>query len=206
MLSRVVQVSGGDFFIRRFHTDGPVIWKLLASSPFQRKPMASRVETKILLPYRSTQSSEDSMAEASSLKIQIAVLNMIAELSSNKRSVSAIEAVLKKVSGLVVGIACSSVTGLRDASIKTLSGLARIDPDLIWLLLADVYYTLKTKDIPQPQPPLSDLPEMSQLLPPSLSSKDYLYIQYGGESSGFDLDFSSVEIVFQKMQSGELTG
>lgn len=167
--------------------------------------MPSRVGTQILLPYRSTQSSEDTMSEVSSLKIQIAILNMIGELSSNKKSASALGAVLKKVSGLVVGIACSNVTGLHDASIKALSGLACIDPDLIWLLLADIYYSLKDKNIPQPQPPSSDLPEMSKLLPPLLSPKDYLYLQYGGGSSGFDLDFSSVETVFQKMQSGGLT-
>ncbi|XP_020262494.1 uncharacterized protein LOC109838460 [Asparagus officinalis] len=204
VLSRAVQISGGSFFIRRFHSDGSVIWKLLASSPF-RRPTPSKGDKQILLPYRSAQSSEDAFAETSSLKMQIAILNMIGELSSNTKSAPAIEAALKKVAGLVVGIACSNVVGLRDASIKALSGLACIDPDLIWLLLADVYYSSKNKNMHRQQPPTSDLPEMSQLLPPLLSPKDYLYLQYGGESSGFDLDFSSVDFVFQKMQGGELT-
>ncbi|KAL6283193.1 hypothetical protein ACE6H2_014122 [Prunus campanulata] len=54
---------------------------------------------------RSTStSSEDTLAETSNLKVQVSVLNMIAELSRN-RSASALEVVLKKVSGLVVGIA-----------------------------------------------------------------------------------------------------
>ena len=143
------------------------------------------------------------MAEVSTLKVQAAMLNMIADLSLNKRSASALEAVLKKVSGLVVGIACSSVSGLRDAALNALTGLSSIDPDLIWLLLADVYYTFRKKHIPSP--PTSDLPEISQILPPPSSPKDYLYVQYGGQSYGFDVDFSSVEIVFQKLHSDIFT-
>lgn len=137
------------------------------------------------------------MAETSNLKVQVAVLNVIADLSRNKRSASALEVVLKKVSGLVVGIACSGIVGLRDASVNALRGLASIDPDLVWLLLADVYYSMKKKDLPSP--PTSDLPEMSEILPPTLSPKQYLYVQYGGQSYGFDVDFSSVEIVFKKL-------
>uniref|UniRef100_A0A1D1ZHU6 TELO2-interacting protein 1 n=1 Tax=Anthurium amnicola TaxID=1678845 RepID=A0A1D1ZHU6_9ARAE len=198
VLSSAVQVCGGDFFIRRFRTDGFFIWKLLTTSPFRKNPLPSKGEKPILLPYRSTSVSlEDSMAEVSSLKIQEAVLNMIAEISTNKRSASAVEAVLKKVSSLVVGIACSSVTNLREASVKALSGLACIDPDLVWLLLADVSYSLKPKDATLP--PTSDFTEISLLLPPPSSSKDYLYIQYGGEGSGFNVDPSAVEIVYRRM-------
>ncbi|KAJ4962066.1 hypothetical protein NE237_021976 [Protea cynaroides] len=126
------------------------------------------------------------MAEVSSIKVQAAALNMIADLSRNKRSASALEVVLKKVSGFVVGIACSSVMGLRDASVNALSGLACIDPDLIWLLQSDVYYSLTKKDVPLP--PTSDFPEVSQVLSPPPNSNEYLYVQYGAESFGFDVD------------------
>lgn len=136
------------------------------------------------------------MAEGSNLKVQAAVLDMIVDLSSNKRSVSALEIVLKKVSGLVVAIACSGVTGLHDASVNALRGLASIDPDLIWLLLADVYFA-KKKDLPFP--PNSDFPQFIQILPPPPSPKEYLYVQYGGQSYGLDIDFSSVETVFKKL-------
>lgn len=137
------------------------------------------------------------MAEASNMKVLVALLNMIANLSQNKKSASALEAVLKKVSGLVVGIACSGVSGLRNAAINALAGLASIDPDLIWLLLADVYYSQRKKNMPSP--PTSDLPEIYQVLPSPSSPKQYLYLQYGGQSYGFDVDFNSVEIVFQKL-------
>ncbi|XP_058106780.1 uncharacterized protein LOC131250207 isoform X2 [Magnolia sinica] len=198
VVSSVVQICGGDFFTRRFHTDGAHFWKLLSTSPFRRKPM-SKEERLILLPYRSTGStSTESMAEVSSMKVQEAALNMIADISRNKRSASAFEAVLKKVSGLAVGIACSSIAGLREASMNALLGLASVDPDLIWLLLADIYYSLK-KDIPSP--PTVDFSDVAWLLPPPLSSKEYLYMQYGGDNFGFDVDASSVEIVFQKLQS-----
>ncbi|XP_073101575.1 uncharacterized protein [Elaeis guineensis] len=204
VMSEAVEIAGGDFFVRRFHSDGPIIWKLLMSSPFRRKPMQAKDETPLLLPYRcSSGSSEEPMAEISNQKIQAAVLDMIAKISLNKRSASALGTVLKKVSGLVVGVAYSSVTGLRDASIKALSGLAHIDSDLIWLLLADVYYSVNKKNVPSP--PTSDLTGMSQLLPPPLSSKEYLYLQYGGESFGFDVDPSSVEMVFKKMLSEVFT-
>uniref|UniRef100_A0A5B6YNE8 TELO2-interacting protein 1 n=1 Tax=Davidia involucrata TaxID=16924 RepID=A0A5B6YNE8_DAVIN len=204
VVSNVVQICGGDFFSRRFHSDGPHFWKLLTTNPFQKKPISKEERTPLQLPYRSTSSSsEDSIAEVSNQKVQVAVLNMIADLSRNKRSASALEAVLKKVSGLVVGIACSGVTGLRDASVNALIGLASMDPDLIWLLLADVYYSLKKKDIPSP--PTSGLPEFSHILPPPSTPKGYLYAQYGGQSYGFDIDFFSVETVFKKLHSQVFT-
>ncbi|CAJ1933002.1 unnamed protein product [Sphenostylis stenocarpa] len=132
VISNVVPVCGGDFFTRRFCTDGTHFWKLLTTSPFHKKSYFKDEKTPLQLPYRSSSmSSEDSLAETSYLKVQIAVLNMIADLCRKKSSSSALELVLKKVSGLVVGIACSSVAGLRDASLKALHGLASIDPDLV---------------------------------------------------------------------------
>ncbi|KAI8553189.1 hypothetical protein RHMOL_Rhmol06G0324700 [Rhododendron molle] len=203
VISNVVQICGGDFFSRRFYTDGPHFWKLLSTSPFQTKPFSKQERTPLQLPYRSTSiASEVSVAEVSNLKVQAAVLNMIADLSRDKRSASALEAVLKKVSGIVVGIACSGVLGLREASVNALVGLASIDSDLIWLLLADVYYS-KKRDMPSP--PTSDLPEVSQTLTPPSSPKGYLYAQYGGQSYGFDIDFSSVETVFKILHSRVFT-
>ncbi|KAK9181985.1 hypothetical protein WN944_025126 [Citrus x changshan-huyou] len=200
VISNVVQICGGDFFSRRFHADGPHFWKLLSTSPFQKKHKLKEAKAPLLLPYRNTSiSSDDSLAEVSNMKVQVAVLNMIADLSRNEKSASALEVVLKKVSGLVVGIACSGVVGLRDASINALSGLASIDPDLIWLLLVDVYYSLKKRNLPSR--PTSDFPEISEILPPCLSPKEYLYVQYGGQSYGFDVDFSSVDTVFRKLHA-----
>lgn len=197
VISSVVKTCGGDFFSRRFHNDGSHFWKLLSTSPFRQKPFMKDEKAALLLPYRSTsRTMEDPVSEASSLKIQAAVLHMIADLSQDKRSASAFQVVLKKVSGLVVGITCSGVTGLRDASIDALLGLASIDPDLIWLLVADVYYTMTDSDF---SPSNSEFPEIGQILPPPVSSKDYLYVQYGGQTHGFDVNLSSVETVFKKL-------
>lgn len=202
---KVVQICGGDFFSRRFHGDGLHFWKLLSTSPFQRKPVSKEERAPLQLPYRSSCStaSEDKVAELSDQKVQAAVLNMIADIAQNKRSASALELVLKKVSGLVVGIACSGVTGLRDAATKALVGLSSIDPDLIWLLLADVYFTLKKKDVLSP--PAEEFPEISEILPPPSSSKEYLYVVYGGQSYGFDIDVSAVEQVFKTLHSQSFT-
>ncbi|MFS7922333.1 hypothetical protein Hanom_Chr03g00247851 [Helianthus anomalus] len=198
VISKAVQICGGDFFSRRFHTDGPYLWELLSTSPFQKKPMNLKERRVLQLPYRtSSTSSEDTRAEISDLKVQVAVLEMIAEISGNKNSASAFESVVKKVSGVVVGIACSGVGGLRDASLNALRGLSAIDSDLVWLLVADVYYSKKREDVSQP--PVADLPQVHQLLPPPSSSKSYLYVQYGGQSFGFDIDFSAVEYVFKKL-------
>ncbi|XP_020093536.1 uncharacterized protein LOC109713762 isoform X2 [Ananas comosus] len=201
VLSIAIKISGGDFFVRRFHNDGPVIWKLLTVSPFRRKPLQSKDERAIVLPYRANSpSTEEPMAEISHQKIQASVLEMIAEISSNKRSATALESVLKKVSGLVVGIACNSTTGLlREAALKALEGLSSIDPDLIWLLLADVYYSLNKKETSAP--PCNDLSGISQLLPPPLSSKEYLYVLYGGESFGHDIDPLAVEMAFKRIDT-----
>ncbi|XP_076949031.1 uncharacterized protein LOC143621508 [Bidens hawaiensis] len=198
VISKSVQICGGDFFSRRFHMDGPHLWELLSTSPFHKKPLNLKERKVLQLPYRAiSTSSDDPRAEISDLKVQVAVLEMIAEISGNKKSASAFESVVKKVSGVVVGIACSSVGGLRDASLNALRALSTIDSDLIWLLLADVYYSKKRDDVAQP--PLADLPQVNQLLPPVSSSKPYLYVQYGGQSFGFDIDFSAVEYVFKKL-------
>lgn len=200
VISNSVQICGGDFFTRRFRTDGSHFWKLLRTSPFQRKQNLREEKAVLQLPYRNASvSTEDSVAEVSSLKVQVALLNMIADLSRNRRSASALEVVLKKVSGLVAGVAFSAVVGLREASLNALEGLASIDPDLIWLLVADVFYSMKNKDVPSP--PTSDFPEVSKLLPPPSSPKGYLYVLYGGQTFGFDIQVSSVEFVFKKLQS-----
>nr|GEZ36563.1 heterogeneous nuclear ribonucleoprotein 1 [Tanacetum cinerariifolium] len=52
--------------------------------------------------------------------VQVAVLEMIAEISGNKKSASAFESVVKKVSWIVVGIACS-VENIFDAYANLLS-------------------------------------------------------------------------------------
>ncbi|KVI02339.1 Armadillo-like helical [Cynara cardunculus var. scolymus] len=192
VMSRAVQICGGDFFSRRFHTDGSHLWKLLSASPFQKKK-----ERRVLqLPYRSG-SEEDGRAEISDLKVQVAVLDMIAEIAGNKKSASALESVFKKVCGVVVGIACSGVGGVGDASVNALRGLATVDPDLIWLLLADIYYSKKREGIEEAAA-MADLP---QLVPPALSSPrwSYLYVEYGGQRYGFDMDLSAVESVFKKL-------
>lgn len=205
MITRIIQTSGGDFFSRRFRNDGPDFWKLLTTSPFHiMTPKNLREDNKsaLRLPYRAISESSSLIAEVSSLKVQAALLDMIAELSRDKRSASALDAVLKKVAGLVVGIACSSVTGLRESALNALRGLACIDPDLIWILLADVYYSLKKKDLPLPPSP--GFPDLSRVLPsrPAEDSQTrFLYVEYGGRSYGFELEFSSVEIIFKKLQS-----
>ncbi|OIV95355.1 hypothetical protein TanjilG_07511 [Lupinus angustifolius] len=200
VISNVVQICGGDFFTRRFHSDGMHFWKLLTTSPFRKMSFLKDEKAPLQLPYRSSSaSSDDSLAETSYLKVQIAMLNMIADLCRNKKSASALELGLKKLSGLVVGIACSSVVALRDASMNALHGLASIDPDLIWLLLADIYYT--EKKIETFPPNGSDLPEISEILPHPSSPKEHLYVQYGGQSYGFDIDSASLEVIFMKFDS-----
>lgn len=200
-ISNIVQICGGDFFSRRFHTDGVHLWNLLSTSPFQRRPLSKEKMPLLQLPYRgckSSNSEDSSVAEASDVKVQVAVLSMLAELSKNRRSASALEAVLKKVCGLVVGVACSGVKGVQEAAINALSGLARMDPDLVWLLVADVYYS-KRKDVVSP--PNMEFPAISQILPPPSSDKQYLYVLYGGQSYGFDIDVNSVETVFRTLNS-----
>ncbi|KAL6538531.1 hypothetical protein OROGR_012519 [Orobanche gracilis] len=198
-ITNIVQICGGDFFSRRFHSDGVHIWKLLSTSPhFKTKPE----KTPLQLPYRKTPtSSQDSPAETSNLKVQAAILDMISNLAANKKSASALEVILKKISGIVVGIACSGVKGLQDACVNALVGLSSIDPDLIWLLLADVYYSRKKNP---PSPPSAEFPEISEVLPPPGSS-EYLYVLYGGRSFGFDVDFSAVETVFSEMYTRVFT-
>ncbi|CAJ2673702.1 unnamed protein product [Trifolium pratense] len=94
----------------------------------------------------------------------------------------------------------SNVAGLRHASLNALHGLASIDPDLVWLLLADIYYSIKKNDA-LPPPPRPDLPEISEIIPLPSSPKEYLYVQYGGQSYGFDIDLASVEFAFTKIDS-----
>ncbi|CAA7394168.1 unnamed protein product [Spirodela intermedia] len=201
VISTAVHACGGDFFIRRFRLDGSAIWNLLASSPFQRKPPPAEGSRPILLPYRAAAepSSEDQIvAEASAVKTQEAVLNLISEISADTRSAAAVEAVLKRVAGLVVGIACSGVADLREAAVQALAALARVDSDLIWLLLADVVYSNKNSEAPPPPP---GFPWVSSLLPPPPSPSELLHLRYGGGGSGFRVDPGAAEIVFKRMLS-----
>ena len=197
VICKVVKICGGNFFSRRFHNDGPHFWKLLSTSPFKAKSISSD-EQALMLPYRSTSRTlEHPISESSNLKTQAAVLHMIAELARDKGSASALQVVLKKVSGLVVGIACSSVSGLWDPAIDALSGLASIDADLIWVLLADVYYSsTKEKDVAKPS---SEFPELAEILLPPCSSNNYLYVQYGGQTYGFEINLASVENAIKKL-------
>ncbi|GAA0160578.1 hypothetical protein LIER_17099 [Lithospermum erythrorhizon] len=198
VISNAVQICGGDFFSRRFQNDGIHFWRLLSTSPFQKKSISKAHS--LLLPYRKNKaSSENSFSEITNLKVQVAILDMISELARNKRSASALKVVLKKISGIVVGIACSGVKGLQEASIQALKGLSSIDADLIWLLVADVYYSLTRKD--KPAPPSTEFPHLSQILPSPSSSKGYLYVLYGGQSYGLDIDFSAVEKVFNTLHT-----
>ncbi|KAL8477803.1 hypothetical protein ACS0TY_029920 [Phlomoides rotata] len=199
-ISNVVQICGGEFFSRRFHTDGVYIWRLLSSSPFQKKPLE---RTPLQLPYRkSCISCEDSPSEISNLKVQVSLLNMISDMARNKRSAPSLDAVLKKVSGIVTGMVCSGVKGVQDACVNALVGLASIDPDLIWLLLADVYYSRK-KNLPSS--PCADFPEIIEILPPPASSTEYLYVLYAGQNYGFEVDFNAVATVLDKLKAQVFT-
>lgn len=79
---------------------------------------------------------------------------------------------------------------------NALAALASVDPDLVWLLLADVYYS-RAKS--RPSPPTGDFPEISEVLPLPRSSKEYFYVMYAGQSFGFDVDFDAVETVFDRL-------
>jgi hypothetical protein len=97
----------------------------------------------------------------------------------------------------VAGIAYSNLTGLQEAAIRALAGLACIDADLVWLLLADVYYSLNQRE---PLLPNQDLALVWDLLLPPMSLREYLFVQYGGEGVRCDVDPSSVHEVFRRMQ------
>jgi hypothetical protein len=95
-----------------------IYWMLLMKG-LMRKPNLKEESTPLLLPYRTTSiSPENPVAKGTNLKDQVAVLNMISELSKNERSASVMEIVLKKVSSIVVGIACSGVIGLHNAYVS----------------------------------------------------------------------------------------
>jgi hypothetical protein len=90
-----------------------------ADEGIDEKAQSKGESTPLLLPSISTSiSPENSVAKGTNLKDQVAVLNMISELSKNERSASAMEIVLKKVSSIVVGIACSCVVGLHNAYVS----------------------------------------------------------------------------------------
>ncbi|GJR28350.1 hypothetical protein Tco_1104582 [Tanacetum coccineum] len=113
-----------------------------------------------------TEVEESYKPELRAREVKVVVLEMIAEISGNKKSALAYRSVVKK------------------RSLNALRGLASIDPDLIWLLLADVYYS-KNKEAISSQPPVEDLPPLFQLVLPPSSLKSYLYVQYGRQSYGF---------------------
>lgn len=195
-------MCGGDFFIRRFRTDGSFLWKLLSSKTIDSS-RSSKNEGPILLPFRKVRfgSMDESTAEISILKVKEAALRMIADIAQDKRSAPALEGILRKISGLVVGIACGGPDALQDAAASALSSLSCIDPDLIWVLLADIVYA-SGKGVPCP--PTSDFPEVSRILPSTSSPKEYLFFQYS-EDDSFEIQLPKAEKVFGKLNSKVFT-
>ncbi|EPS61844.1 hypothetical protein M569_12949, partial [Genlisea aurea] len=195
-ISTAVRTCGGDFFVRRFLTDGGHIWSFLTASPYRKKKHHSRIPLR--LPYRKAPVSDDPPSETSALNVQAAILEMIADLSGDRTSSKALEAVFKKVCGMTVGIACSGgAKRLHPACENALLGLASMDSDTVWLLLCDVYYSRKGFPEKEEPPPPEGFPEIGRLLPPAKSSKEYLHVVYGGQNFGFhdDVDFDAVEKV-----------
>lgn len=122
---------------------------------------------------------------------------MIATIARDMKSARALEAVLKQMAGLCVGFACGSQI-LQEAAANALLGLSCIDPDLVWLLLADIAYSVDGKKVPSPPGP--EFPKISQLLPPQ-SPKKYLWVQYAGQDFGLKSDVSVARLLLAKIDS-----
>lgn len=197
VIGHVVRVCGGDFFIRRFKTDGSHFFRLL-SLGFCSIKTEFQAEKSMLLPFRRHSKSIDQadMAEGSLFKVQEAFFKMIATIARDKKSARALEAVLKQMAGLCVGFACGSQM-LQEAATNALLGLSCIDPDLVWLLLADIAYSVDGKEVPSPPGP--DFPKISQLLPQS--PKKYLWVQYAGQDFGLKSDVSVAILLLVKIDS-----
>jgi len=71
-ISNLMLVCRGDFFTRRFLSDGTQFWKLLITSPFHKESCSKDESIPLQLPYRSnSMNSKVSFAETSNLKVQI---------------------------------------------------------------------------------------------------------------------------------------
>lgn len=121
---------------------------------------------------------------------------MIETIAGDKKSARALEAVLKQMAGLCVGFACGSQI-LQQAATNALLGLSCIDPDLVWLLLADIVYSVDGKEVPSPPGP--EFPKISQLLPQR--PKNYLWVQYAGQDFGLKSDVSLASLLLAKIDS-----
>jgi len=199
VIGRVVLVCGGDFFIRRFKTDGCHFFRLLSLSVCSMRA-EFQAEKSMLLPFRWHSKSNDraDMAEGSLFKIQEAFFKMIAAIARDKKSAPALEAVLKKMAGSCVGFACGSQM-LQQSATNALLGLSCIDPDLVWLLLADIAFSVDGKEVPSSPGP--EFPNISQLLPPPQSPKKYLWVQYAGQDFGLKSDVSLANLLLAKIDS-----
>lgn len=198
VIGHVVLVCGGDFFIRRFKTDGSHFLRLLSLGVCSIKA-EFQAEKSMLLPFRrhSKLTDQADMAEGSVFKVQEAFFKMIATIARDMKSARALEAVLKQMAGLCVGFACGSQI-LQEAAANALLGLSCIDPDLVWLLLADIAYSVDGKEVPSPPGP--EFPKISQLLPPQ-TPKKYLWVQYAGQDFGLKSDVSVARLLLAKIDS-----
>lgn len=198
VISHLVLVCGGDFFIRRFKTDGSHFFRLLSMGAGSIRA-EFQTEKSLLLPFRRHSKSTDQadMAEGSLFKIQEAFFKMIEIIARDRKTARALEAVLKQIAGSCVGFACGSQM-LQQAATNALLGLSCIDPDLVWLLLADIVYSVDGKEVPSPPGP--EFPKISQLLPPQRPKK-YLWVQYAGQDFGLKSDVSVASLLLPKIDS-----
>ncbi|XP_078436931.1 ARM repeat superfamily protein [Wolffia australiana] len=200
VISATIGTCGGDFFIRRLRHDGPALWGPLAAE--------KEVVKCPVLPYRALIGPAESspLAEASVVKAQEAILGLISDICLNPRSAAAMESTVERVASLVVAVACSGIAALRDAAVRALVALARIDADLVWVLLADVVFFFRRNGghCGALAPPLVEgFPGLSSVLPPPSSLAELLHLRYIGGGRTFRIDPEAAEIVFRRVV-GEL--
>ncbi|KAH7284590.1 hypothetical protein KP509_34G061400 [Ceratopteris richardii] len=199
VIASVVNSCGGDFFTRRFEKD--VVPRFLSFLCQDTGFEVKKVSRKFLLSSRETSmSGHKDYAPASLFGVQQAVLSCLRDVGKNKKSSPALATTLDQLSAVVVGLACG-IPDLQDLATQTLIALSNIDPDLIWILVADVAYGNSGVQSSQITSPGMIFPVVSDLLPPLVTQKDALWIQLTGKDIKVNIDGSKAWSILSSLES-----
>ncbi|XP_024523552.1 TELO2-interacting protein 1 homolog isoform X1 [Selaginella moellendorffii] len=168
----VARECGGSFLARRLQKDVlPLLLRLLQDGPVT----GGRVGLDQLIAQPATRALATRESPGTVRKVQEAALKCIKAISGDKKSAPALDAIFETVAGAVVSLACSQWE-LKELAAETASALSSSDPDLVWILAADLAY--ESGEAVAPASPC--LPSCSEILPPLTSDTEALCSQYAG--------------------------
>lgn len=160
-LARITEAAGSDFMGRRLKADiWPVFQTILGPNERQtRRPLGPLLEE----------------APNSVERLRVSALSCVKLLTSISNSWKLFRGFVRPLIDVVVPYIGKSYSGIiRESAIEVMLGLAKVDADAVWLILADICANSGDGDIKATKPKAIELSNPEKLLPPLVDSHESL--------------------------------